>query len=136
MTKKSSVAEVEKKKYRDYISVADNFYNGAELAYEFQYYNAAGVLIVHAAIAYADAITIKRLGIKSRGDDHRELINLLQNTVGKESENKTALNKLAKIIEQKNLVSYSGDVYEKKDIEGLRKLIERFKTWAEKQITD
>lgn len=136
MTKKSSAVEVDKSKYRDYKSVADNFYNGAEIAYEFQYYNAAGVLIVHAAIAYSDAITIKRQGIKNRGDDHRELITLLQRVIGKEPENKAALNKLSKIIEQKNLVSYSGNIYEKKDIEGLRKLIDRFKAWAEKQITD
>lgn len=136
MTRKSSVVTVEKRKYKDYKAVADNFYQGAEVAFEFQYYNAAGVLIVHSAIAYSDSITIKMQGIKCRGEDHHEIIALLQKVTGNPTENQTALTKLSKIIEHKNRVSYSGDIYEKKDIDEMRKLIERYKSWAEKIIID
>ena len=64
-------ASVLRTKYHDYMKVADNFRSGAELAKEFEYWNAAGVLIIHAAIAYTDAITIKVGGVKSQGEDHK-----------------------------------------------------------------
>jgi len=134
MVKKTNVVSVEKHKYHDYKVVADNFYHGADVAYEYEYYNAAGVLIVHAAIAYSDAITIKLHGIKSHGDDHQELVSLLKNVTGNLPENRYAIQKLSKIIEHKNLVSYDGNIYEKKDINLMRKLIDRYKSWAEKKI--
>jgi hypothetical protein len=136
MVKKTNVVSTEKNKYHDYKAVANNFYQGADVAYEFQYYNAAGVLIVHSAIAYSDAITIKIQGIKNRGEDHQEIVSLLQNVTGNLPENRLALSKLHKIIEHKNKVSYSGDIYSKKDIDSMRKLIDRYKSWAEKQLSD
>ncbi|MCG2726610.1 MAG: hypothetical protein L6420_10275 [Elusimicrobia bacterium] len=60
---------VPRSKNSDYARVAENFYHGAETAKEFEYWNAAGVLIIHAAIAYADAITIKFGGVKNKGED-------------------------------------------------------------------
>lgn len=136
MTRKTNVVKVDKQKYKDYKVVADNFYNGADVAYEYEYYNAAGVLFVHAAIAYADALTIKLKGIKCRGDDHKEITNLLTTVTGNLPENSSYISKLFKIIEHKNDVSYGGDVYSKKDIDQIQKLAERFKTWVEKQLND
>lgn len=136
MTRKSVTTNVAKQKAGGYKSVADNFFNGAEVAYEYEYYNAAGVLIVHAAIAYSDAITVKFQGIKSKGEDHHEAIILLQKVVGNLPEHKKAFTQLNKIIEHKNRVSYGGDLYEKKDVDEMRKLIERFKSWADKILTD
>ncbi len=135
MTKKTSTAKVDKQKYKDYKFVADNFYKGAEVAYEYEYFNAAGVLLVHAAIAYTDALTIKLSGTKSRGTDHHEIVTLLQSTVENNTANNSARNKLFKIIEHKTRVSYSGDIYSKKDIDEIRKLAERYKVWIEDQLS-
>ena len=49
---------VPKSRKSDYAGVAGNFYDGANVAREFEYWNAAGLLIIHAAIAYTDAVTI------------------------------------------------------------------------------
>ena len=122
---------VERSKYVNYKSVADNFYDGAEVAAEYEYWNAAGVLIVHAAIAYGDAITIKYGGVKSRGEDHTQLINLIDNIVAPSDEKKKALVQLNKIIAHKNAVSYGGDIYDSKDIDKLKKHINRFRAWVE-----
>ena len=46
MSKRRSIA---RSKYVDYVAVAENFYAGAETAKAFDYWNAAGVLIIHAA---------------------------------------------------------------------------------------
>ena len=121
---------VHRTKVKDYQSVAESFYRGAELAREFEYWNASGVLIVHAAIALADAIAIKLAGVKSRGEDHHETIALLEEVVAPGEEKKKALVHLRRIIDHKNTVSYSGELYEKKDIEQLWKQVARFREWA------
>ena len=69
MAAKGSRITVDRSRSRDYAAVAKYFMQGAELAKEFEYWNADGVLIVHAAIAYTDAITIKVGGVKSPGED-------------------------------------------------------------------
>lgn len=121
---------VHRGRYHDYAKVADNFYLGANLAKEFEYWNAAGVLIIHSAIAYTDAITIKIGGVKSQGEDHMAVIDLVKKVVVLDEDGQKALNHLARMIEQKNLVSYSGEVYEQSDIEKLWKQLERYKKWA------
>ena len=117
-------------KYHDYIRVADNFYAGADVARNFEYWNAAGVLIIHAAIAYSDAITIKVGGVKSRGDDHMAGVDLLKEVVVLSEDGKKAVNHLARMIDEKSLVSYSGEIYTRGDVESLWKQLERYKKWA------
>lgn len=131
MVRNSRQVTVERAKYINYKSVADNFYDGAEVAADFEYWNAAGVLIVHAAIAYGDAVTIKYGGVKSKGEDHQQLVNVLENVVAHSKEKKNALNQLRNIIAHKNSVSYSGNIYKKQDIDKLHKHIDRFKNWIE-----
>ena len=130
MVRKSIRVSIDRSKSANYKLVAENFYQGAKLASNHDYFNAAGVLIVHAAIAYADALTIKYIGAKSKGEDHHEVISLLEEVFPLNDDRKKSLNHLNAIIEHKNAVSYSGDVYDKKDIDQPWKHLERFKSWA------
>ena len=130
MAKGSRRVTVDRNKSLDYVAVANNFYEGAEIAAEYEYWNAAGVLIVHAAIAYGDAVTIKYGGVKSRGEDHQNLVNLLDEIVAHSAKKTSGLTQLSKIIAHKNQVSYMGDIYERKDIAQLKKHIDRFKNWV------
>jgi hypothetical protein len=50
------------------------------------------------------------------------------------ADKKKALNQLKIIIDHKNKVSYSGDVYHKKDIDQLWKHFERYKTWVDELL--
>lgn len=131
MAAKGSRITVDRSRSRDYAAVAKNFMQGAELAKEFEYWNAAGVLIVHAAIAYTDAITIKVGGVKSRGEDHMMAVRLVEEVVALESHGKKAMQHLRRIIEEKNLVSYSGEIYHRSDVSRLWKRLERYTQWAE-----
>ena len=130
MEKPKTRTTVHRTKAKDYRSVAESFYHGAEVAREFEYWNASGVLIVHAAIAFADAIAIKLAGVKSRGEDHHETIALLEEVVAPGEEKQKALEHLRRIIDHKNAVSYSGEVYGRTDIEQLWKQAARFRDWA------
>ncbi|MFC1522883.1 hypothetical protein ACFL6Y_10790 [Elusimicrobiota bacterium] len=128
--KRSQRISVPRSKSKDYLKVAENFHSGAEVAKVYDYWNAAGVLIVHAAIAYSDAITIKVGGVKSRGEDHIAAVDLLESVVVLDETGKKAMRHLVRIIEHKNLVSYSGEIYSREDVEKLWKHLERFKTWV------
>lgn len=81
MVKKVPAKTYDSGKYKDFSKVASNFAEAADLALEFGYYNAAGVLYIHSAIAYSDAITIKLSGKKSSGQKHYEVIQLLESVV-------------------------------------------------------
>jgi hypothetical protein len=131
MVKQAQKLPVEKAKAANYQIVAENFYNGALAAAEYEYWNAAGVLIVHSAIAFGDAATIKFGGVKSKGENHQALVNLLDSLIPDSPAKKKALLQLTKIIDHKNAVSYSGAIYERADIDQLWKHLDRFRLWAE-----
>lgn len=132
MARKNVRKEVDKVKSTDYLKVAESFAGGAEVARSFEYWNAAGVLIVHSAIAYADAVCIKYGGVKSQGEDHNQVVTLLKELLSAGDDNKKAYIQLEKIIAHKTSVSYSGDVYDEKDVDNLWKNFERFKRWVER----
>ena len=130
MVKKVSSKKYPINKFKDFIKVAESFNNGAVLAIEHEYYNAAGVLIIHAAIAYADAITIKYSSSKASGDSHYDIIGLLKDSIPPQHKNNSALDHFKKLIDHKNMVSYSGDIYFESDIVRLKKHFARFSDWA------
>jgi hypothetical protein len=132
MVRQAQKLTINRAKAANYKSVAENFYEGAKVAADYEYWNAAGVLIVHSAIAYGDAVTIKLGGVKSKGDNHQALVNLLDSIIPVSSDKNKALLQLSKIIDHKNAVSYSGDIYTRGDIDQLWKYLNRFRTWAEK----
>lgn len=134
MTSRSPRKKIDSTRYNDFKEVAKNFYEGAKIATEYSYYNAAGVLIVHSAIAYSDAVSIKNGGVKIHGDNHYEIISLLNDLITHSPDKKKALTQLKNIIDHKNSVSYSGDVYDKKDIDQLWKHFERYKFWVDELL--
>ena len=134
MTSRSPRKKIDSTRYIGFREVAKNFYEGAKIASEYSYYNAAGVLIVHSAIAYSDSVSIKNGGVKIQGDNHYEIISLLDDMISHSAEKKKALNQLKIIIDHKNKVSYSGDVYHKKDIDALWKHFERYKAWVDELL--
>ena len=136
MTRETKRVKVSKTQFTQYKRIADGFFEGAENEKELSNWNSAGVLIIHAAIAYTDAVTIKYGGVRSKGDDHQDVVRLIDSLLPQTEAKKSALNQLEKLIAHKTSVSYSGETYDNKDIEKLFKHLERFKSWAEKQIAD
>ena len=135
MTHRTSRIKVEKSRSAEFLSIADNFRKAAELAIEFSYFNAAGVLIVHSVIAIADALTIRLGGVKCRGENHYEIVSLLKDIVPDNPQKEKALNHFIAIIDHKSRVSYSGEIYHRKDIDTMMKHGRRFSDWANSQLT-
>ena len=131
---KSRKKTVPADRWNQFHHLAIVFKDAASLAKEFEYWNASGLLIVHAAIAFTDALTVKVGGVKYRGEDHYQAGQLVQETIVLEAEGKRALKHFFAIIEQKSLVSYSGRIYQRKDIFYLWKHLERYQKWVETML--
>ncbi len=130
MTRGSIRKSVDRSRAKGYLDVAENFFRAAGMAREFEYWNAAGVLIVHAAIAFADALTIRFGAVKSQGEDHHDTIALLAELLSPSEPTTRALNHLRRIIDQKTAVSYAGEAYTRTDVDALWKSMDRFRRWA------
>jgi hypothetical protein len=130
VAKRQGRKAVERMRHREYRRVAEHFYEAAEASIEFEYWTAAGVLIVHAAIAFADAVCIKLSGQKSVGENHEDAIALLDEVVAGSEEKAKAMNQLRRIIEEKTRVSYLGDLYGPTETRELWKRLQRFRSWA------
>ncbi len=117
------------------MNVAQHFYDAAKDSVELEYPTAAGVLIVHSAIAYADALCIMLSGQRSSGENHEEAVEILESVVADSSEKHTAMNQLRRIIEEKTRVSYLGELYSPSATQDMWKRLERFRAWALKLLT-
>lgn len=92
MAKERGKKSIPKHRYKDYQNVAEHFYNAAKDSIDLEYYTAAGVIIVHSAIAYTDALCIKLAGVKSIGEDHDNAILLVEKVVADSEEKVKAIN--------------------------------------------
>lgn len=130
MAKRRGRKSIERQRYREYLRVAEHFYEAAEASMELEYWTATGVLAVHSAIAFADSLCIKLSGQKSTGENHEDAVTLLQEAVAGGEEKTRALNHLRRIIEEKTRVSYLGELYSPAQSKELWKQLKRFREWA------
>lgn len=94
-----------------------------------RYGNAIGVLAVHAAIAWADALAIAYGGLKST-DAHERAADLLSDVLAARSD-VAKIRLLAAVIGEKDQVSYAGDYFTVADATKLLKKATQFAEWAE-----
>lgn len=130
MPKRTTRQSVDRRRSQDYRKVAEHFSDAADIAIEYKYWTAAGVLIVHSAIAYADAISIRLSGQKSASESHEDAITLLESIAADGEKKKNAINQFKRIISEKSKVSYFGDLYEEASVREMWKRLERFRNWA------
>lgn len=130
MAERRGRKSVPRHRFKEYQNVADHFYEAAKDSIELEYYTAAGVLIVHSAIAYTDALCIRLSGVKSVGENHDDAITLVESAVAESEEKAKAINQLRRIIEEKTKVSYLGELYSSTQTKEIWKRLERFRKWA------
>jgi hypothetical protein len=134
MTRKTKRRSVPQGEATGYEAAAVQFFEAAELAGEYEYWNAAGLLYVHAAIAFADAVAIARMGEKSTSENHLDAVRLLEESTSNVKGRDEAREHLRKIIDVKNTVAYNGDTFRRADLEKLALHAGRFRVFAERML--
>ena len=135
MTKKAPRKAVDRGEAGSYAAAGHEFARAAELARAREYWNAAGLLLVHSAIAYADAVCIGSKGVKSTSENHLDAVTLLAEVTSKSVERDRAVQHLRRLIEQKNRAAYTGISFRAADVERLAIHAERFDAWAKRLLT-
>lgn len=131
--KKSTVKRVEPILSDGYRDVARSLLKTASDLYALgdrAYGTAIGILCVHAAIAYSDAICIKLGGRKSTDRDHTRVADLLNELIG-EKPNKKQITMLRKILAIKNEIEYGGEFYQIESAARTLRQIQQLAEWAE-----
>lgn len=99
------------------------------------YGNAVGVVAIHSAIAYNDALTIAFRGIKSTEGDHRKAADVLQRAMGSRAEPEQVA-RLRSILALKDRISYGGQYYTLDEARRLLRSAEAFAEWAERMYKE
>jgi hypothetical protein len=121
-----------------YARVAEGLSKSAEDLFtlaesEDRYGNAIGVLAVHAAIAWTDALTIGYRGWKHTGSDHRKAADLLLKALGSRMSSQMRKTLMA-ILQTKEEVSYQGQYYRVEDAMSLLTQLRKYGEWAGEQF--
>jgi hypothetical protein len=97
------------------------------------YSNAIGIVAIHAAIAYTDALSIRFGAMKSIEGDHARAVDALKEALGDRADEK-AIRPLRRVLAQKDQVSYQGEYYTVADAKRLAADAQEFASWAEELL--
>ena len=104
MSEGPRVVLVDRRRAPEYLRKAEGFLRGAEAALAASEETSAGALAIHAAISAADAITIHRLGQRSAGQRHMDVLGLLDNLPP--HDRGSVVSQLRTLLGEKNAVEY------------------------------
>jgi hypothetical protein len=105
---------------------------------EFRRYNAAALLGVHAAIALADALTIRQAGKRAADENHHDAIKLLKSLCSTGRVDGDGPKRLGDILARKSEVAYA-ERYTSEDSETLKAVrlnVERFFSWVQNNFAN
>lgn len=98
------------------------------------YASAAGLLAVHCAISYNDAVLIGLGGTRPRGENHREAIAALKRACTKAKIEQQGISQLQKLLSAKTDISYGDKQVVDQQTTALCNAAKRFETWAERVL--
>jgi hypothetical protein len=137
MTRTGSSRHVADDFWRGRLASGRGFHEAARtlltLAEPAQDSNPTIVQIVSAAIAYADAVTARRVGAVNQ-QDHRAAGALLRNAVGNRLPSSQLAN-LTDIVAQKDAASYGARAGTRAQAERLLERLDQFAAWAEDELS-
>lgn len=128
MVKDIKTKAVNRNEYKDYLKKAQGFFEGMVLNYSHNKYDATASNGIHCAILAADACLIYVNGYKCTSGRHLDVIPLIENLLLKDADK--AARRLAKILEVKSLVEYTGDSYTVEEAHQIILQVERFFQWV------
>jgi len=124
-----SVKKVTKSDFIVYLKKAKEFYQTMYQAEKAENWNAAGLNGVHCVICLVDAILVKYSGIRSSGEGHMAVIDLLTTSINI-SDISQKSQTARRVIAKKNLIEYENRQFIKSEALDMIKQVQRFYEWA------
>lgn len=129
-----STAKVARNEYLNYLEKALEFYSVMTICLQDKEWDSVLLLGVHSAIGLCDALTVFHGGVRSVGQDHRDAVNLLSQTLSSKEGVGQNVKRLSAIINEKNKVSYEPKRFHEKEARSFAQLVERFMEWGRKLL--
>ena len=126
--KKLKTKTVEKGDYKIYLKKAKDFYDTMFKAQDACKWTAVGLNAVHCAISCCDGMLVFHLGIRSIGEDHMQVADLLTRLPQEGTGNEITTFK--RIIAKKNLIAYENREFRQTEAIEILKLTKRFYDWV------
>ena len=134
MTPKFKTRDVERTAYINYLKRAEECFHAAKNSFESQEWNAAVINAVHSSIAACDAICVYFLGKRNAGESHNEAVVLFRSITSGDERINTNANRLARILDIKNLAEYEDRLVFKTEAEKVLKDCERLLEFIKKEL--
>jgi hypothetical protein len=94
--------------------------------------NGVGILSIHAAIAYADALCIRAVAEKSTSTQHADAVALLERTIPiRTAADQSAIKSVHVLLLRKDEVSYTTSLLKHEDAKQMAARLRVFAGWAE-----
>ena len=115
---------------------ASQLANAMELCHEDMgaYASAVGLLAVHSAISFGDAILISLTGKRSQTQDHSQAVSAITKACTKAKLRTDGVRHLSKLLGAKTDIAYGDKAVEDERIEFLYVAAGRFQAWAERLL--
>ena len=123
---------VEKHFYLNYLKKAEEFLQQTEKAIEDGRWNVAVSLAIHSGICAADALCVFNLGVRSSGEGHEEVIQLINKLDIKDLSIKAR--QLLNLLDFKNSAEYTESLMSKKNALSARQNAERFLSFVKNNL--
>ena len=117
-----------------FLAKAEEFAETARTALEDQRLNSAGLEAIHAVISACDALTVARLGLRCRGEDHREVLHLLSRI--KEEGLSEVHRQVSQVLSVKSMVEYGGVGLSSEQTKRVVAQAERVVKWVAEQVKE
>ena len=121
----------ERAAHANYLAKAEEFLRSALDNAASRRWNAAALSAIHAGIAAADAVLVFERGLRSAGERHADVLDLL---AGPGAERSSALTHLRRILGRKNVVEYESRLFSQREAAEVVQHAERFLSWARARV--
>ena len=120
--------KVDRHKHRAFLSKAEAFFNTMKRAESEGDWNSAGLLAVHLAISFCDAVTVFFLQEHSTSDRHEDVVEVLGRTgiAGVREKTRQVLD----VLSEKTLIAYEPDEPSEARSRNIVKQAERIYKWS------
>lgn len=95
------------------------------------YAAAVGLLAIHSAISFGDAVLIRLTGQRSRSKDHRKTLDAINKACTKNNIRPDGVKHLEKLVSAKTEISYGDKQADERTVQVLYIAAGRFQAWAE-----
>jgi len=118
--------KLDKSRYIHFLGRADRFLKAAENAYASGFWDVCISNSIHAAIAAADAVNVKTLGLRSTSPRHEDALALLTKTYQNDSALQQNVKRLEHILSGKSEAEYGSRALDEDDATATLKDVNRF----------